>query len=72
LYKAGYLSRYEQNSKLTFAKAPEVLPDLDVYVTVSPTHDTWSIAIHDQGKEHGPYSIFSDSSGVIYPAQPLP
>lgn len=59
------------DANVTFAKSPDVLPDLQAIVTVPPSQDTWLVAVHDKSTAGGPFSVFSDPSGIIYPAAPL-
>ncbi|HKV48716.1 MAG TPA: hypothetical protein VJN69_11555 [Candidatus Acidoferrales bacterium] len=66
----GLIKRYG-SADVTFAKSPDVLPNLQVTVLVPAAQDTWLIALHDKSAEIGPYSVFSDASGIIYHAEPL-
>jgi hypothetical protein len=70
LNAAGLIQRYG-NAKVTFAPSPAVLPNLQVVVLVPAVPDTWSVTLHDTSAKDDPYSLFSDTSGIIYPAQPL-
>ena len=67
----GLLDGYAKLHNVSFSPDPEVLPDVDVNVSVPPTYDTWFVAIHDRAKDHGLYSLFSDASGIIYQTKPL-
>lgn len=65
------LIKHYGNADVTFAKSPDVLPNLQVTVLVPAAQDTWLIALHDKSAEMGPYSLFTDASGIIYHAEPL-
>ena len=64
------INRYG-DAEVRFAKSPDVLPNLQVTVTVPAAQDTWLVAVHDKSPQSGPYSAFSDASGIIYHAEPL-
>lgn len=66
----GLIKRYG-NADVTFAKSPDVLPNLQVVVLVPAAQDTWSVALHDKSPQTGPYSAFSNPTGIIYHAEPL-
>lgn len=67
----GLLNGYAKLHNVSFTPDPEVLPDVNVTVAVPATYDTWAVAIHDNAKDHGLYSVFSDASGIIYQTKPL-
>ena len=66
----GLLKRYG-SAAVTFAKSPDVLPNLQVSAMIPAAEDTWLIALHDKAPGTGSYSAFSDASGIIYQAEPL-
>jgi hypothetical protein len=70
LNEQGLIKRYG-SAEVTFANSPDVLPNLQVVVLVPADQDTWSAALHDNSPQTGPYSTFSDPTGIIYAAQPL-
>jgi hypothetical protein len=70
LNAAGLIKRYG-NANVTFAKSPDVLSDLKVVVLVPAAQDKWSVALHDNADKDHPLSAFSDSTGIIYNAEPL-
>jgi hypothetical protein len=66
----GLIKSYS-NDPATFAKSPDVLPNLQVTVSVPAEQNAWLVALHDKSKETGPYSAYSDPSGITYQAQSL-
>jgi hypothetical protein len=56
---------------LQLSAGREVIPGYRLDLIVSPDGQSYSIALHDKKEGDGLFSVFSDSTGIIYWGAPL-
>jgi hypothetical protein len=63
--------RWAMVKDLQLSAGPEVIPGYHLDLIVSPDGQSYSIALHDKKEGDGLFSVFSDSTGIIYWGAPL-
>lgn len=56
---------------LQISAGPEVMPGWQLDLLVPAGGQSWSIALHDKREGDGLFSVFSDSTGIIYLGAPM-
>lgn len=64
-------SQWTEAKGLQLSTGPDVMPGWHLDLLVSADGKSWSIALHDQREGDGLFSLFSDSTGIIYLGAPM-
>jgi hypothetical protein len=59
-------SQWNEAKGLQLSTGAEVMPGWHLDLLVSADGKSWSIALHDKREGDGLFSVFSDSTGIIY------
>ena len=64
-------SRWAEAKNLSISDGNEIMPRWHLDLLVSSDGKSWSVALHDTRDGDGLFSLFSDSTGIIYLGAPL-
>ncbi|HKN60611.1 MAG TPA: hypothetical protein VJW93_05520 [Candidatus Acidoferrales bacterium] len=64
-------SRWPEAKNLSISDGNEIMPGWHLDLLVSSDGKSWSVALHDTRDGDGLFSVFSDSSGIIYLGAPM-